>query len=62
LAAGLGIDAAFIGADWEDTPRWSRLRPKLEALGISVVFLPRTDGISSSLLRARMAGAIETPP
>jgi glycerol-3-phosphate cytidylyltransferase len=62
FAAGLGIDAAFIGADWEDTPRWSRLRPRLEALGISVIFLPRTDGISSSLLRARLAGATPGSP
>jgi glycerol-3-phosphate cytidylyltransferase len=61
FVAGLGIDAIFIGADWADTPRWSRLRPRLEALGISVIFLPRTAGISSSLLRARLAGAIETP-
>ncbi|HYI70284.1 MAG TPA: adenylyltransferase/cytidyltransferase family protein [Skermanella sp.] len=62
LIAGLGIDAVFIGADWEDTPRWSRLRPRLEALGIGVIFLPRTEGISSSLLRARSGGAVETPP
>jgi glycerol-3-phosphate cytidylyltransferase-like family protein len=61
FVVGLGIDAIFIGADWADTPRWSRLRPRLEALGISVIFLPRTAGISSSLLRARLAGAIETP-
>jgi glycerol-3-phosphate cytidylyltransferase len=61
FVAGLGIDAVFIGVDWADTPRWSRLRPRLEALGISVIFLPRTADISSSLLRARLAGAIETP-
>ena len=60
--ASQGIDAVFIGVDWEDTPRWSRLRPRLEALGIGVIFLPRTAGISSSLLRTRQAGAVETPP
>jgi glycerol-3-phosphate cytidylyltransferase len=62
FVAGLGIDAVFIGVDWEGTPRWSRLRPRLEALGIGVVFLPRTEGVSSSLLRARSGGVVETPP
>ena len=58
---GLGIEAIFIGADWADTPRWNRLRPRLEGRGVAVIFLPRTAGISSSLLRERLAGAVETP-
>ena len=65
FVAGLGVGAVFVGADWADTPRWSRLRPRLEVLGIGVVFLPRTPGISSSLLRVRLAGAVgasEEPP
>lgn len=49
----LGVDAVFVGEIWADTPRWTRLRPVLEALGISVVFLPQTPGISSTLLKER---------
>lgn len=49
----LEVDAVFVGKAWADTPRWNRLRPILEALGIAVVFLPHTSGISSTLLKER---------
>ncbi|MFV3075886.1 adenylyltransferase/cytidyltransferase family protein [Niveispirillum fermenti] len=46
-----GVNAAFIGADWQHTPRWQRLEPALLARGITVHFLPRAAGISSTRLR-----------
>lgn len=46
-----GVEAAFIGADWQHTPRWQRLQPALLARGIAVHFLPRAAGISSTRLR-----------
>lgn len=53
---GDGVEAALIGADWADTPRWSRLRPRLEERGIAVAFLPRAAGVSSTGLRGRLSG------
>lgn len=55
VLVGLGVDVALIGQDWEATPRWCRLRPRLEARGIAVLFLPRVEGVSSSDLRRRVA-------
>ncbi len=56
FVCGLGVNAVFVGAAWEDTPRWARLRPRLDALGIAVVFLPHSPGISSTLLKEWLAG------
>lgn len=53
----LGINAAFIGAEWADTPRWQRLRPGMESRGISVIFLPHTEHVSSTVLRQRLAAS-----
>lgn len=55
FVVGLGIDAMFIGAEWADSPRWVRLRPSLERQGISVVFLPRTEGVSTTGIGHRIA-------
>ncbi|MCP5158422.1 MAG: adenylyltransferase/cytidyltransferase family protein [Gammaproteobacteria bacterium] len=49
----LGVDALFIGADWAGTPRWERLCSQLGGRGINVVFMPRTEGISSTQLRKK---------
>ncbi len=54
FAAGLGVEAAFIGAEWAETSRWMRLRPRLESRGIGVVFLPRTEGVSTTDLCERV--------
>ncbi|MBB1125186.1 hypothetical protein [Thiospirillum jenense] len=48
---GHATSALFIGAEWQDSPRWQRLAPLLTAPGIAVHFLPRTPGISSTALR-----------
>ena len=45
------FDAIFIGGDWKGNPRWVKTEEDLNALGVDVVFLPHTDGISSTMLR-----------
>ena len=47
----LHFDAVFIGDDWKGNPRWEKTRQELAAYGADVVFLPHTDGISSTMLR-----------
>lgn len=44
-------DAIFIGDDWKGNPRWKKTREELALIGVDVVFLPHTDGISSTILR-----------
>ncbi len=44
----LGFDAIFIGDDWKDNPRWIKTKVDLATVGVDVIFLPYTKGISST--------------
>ena len=48
------IDAMFVGSDWQGTEKWNNLEKELKKLGCDVVYLPHTDGISSTLLREKL--------
>lgn len=52
------FDAIFIGDDWKGNERWEATRQQLEPCGVDVVFLPHTDGISSTILRLEEMNAI----
>ena len=45
------FDAIFIGDDWKGNPRWEQTRIDLARKGVDVVFLPYTEGVSSTMLR-----------
>lgn len=45
------FDAIFIGDDWKGNERWAQTEKDLEPYGAEVVYLPHTDGISSTILR-----------
>jgi glycerol-3-phosphate cytidylyltransferase len=45
------FDAIFIGDDWKGNERWAKTEKDLEPYGADVVYLPHTDGISSTMLR-----------
>ena len=47
----LHFDAVFIGDDWKGNPRWEATKVELEKYGVDVVFLPHTEGVSSTMLR-----------
>ena len=47
----LKFDAVFIGDDWYGNPRWMQTKEDLAKFGVDVIFLPHTDGISSSMLK-----------
>lgn len=42
------FDAIFIGDDWKNNERWKKTEEELEQYGVDVVFLPHTDGISTT--------------
>lgn len=52
------FDAIFIGDDWKGNPRWEQTRKELAVLGADVVFLPHTEGISSTLLRPEVEKSV----
>ena len=45
------IDVMFVGSDWKGTEKWNTIEAELKKIGCDVVYLPHTDGISSSILR-----------
>ena len=45
------FDAIFIGDDWKGNERWAQTEKDLAPYGAEVVYLPHTDGISSTILR-----------
>ena len=49
-----GIDIMFVGSDWQGTDKWDRMEAELAKIGCKVIYLPHTDGISSTLLRNRI--------
>lgn len=44
----------FVGSDWQGTPQWKQYELDFAPYGVEIVYLPHTDGISSSLLREQI--------
>ncbi|MDE6461804.1 MAG: adenylyltransferase/cytidyltransferase family protein [Muribaculaceae bacterium] len=44
----------FVGSDWQGTPAWKLFEKQFSPLGVEIVYLPHTDGISSSILREKI--------
>ncbi len=44
----------FVGSDWQGTPQWNQYEQQFSEVGVQIVYLPHTDGISSSLLREKI--------
>ena len=44
------FDAIFIGDDWKGNERWNKTEDDLKKVGANVIYLPHTDGISTTLL------------
>ena len=59
LQKELGFNAIFIGDDWYGNPRWMQTRDILAKYGVDVVFLPHTEGVSSTMLRPKSIDSIE---
>lgn len=48
------FDKIFVGNDHEIEKQWQDYASKLRSMGSEVVFLPHTDGISSTLIRKKL--------
>ncbi len=46
----LHYDVIFVGSDWIGNSRWEQTKKDLAKLGVDLIFLPYTDGISSTAL------------
>lgn len=47
----LHFNKMFVGSDWQGTPQWEGFEKQFKPLGVDIVYIPHTDGISSSILR-----------
>ena len=45
------VDIMFVGSDWQGTEKWNKIETELKKFNCRVVYLPHTDGISSTKLR-----------
>ena len=52
----LHFNKMFVGSDWRGTPQWQLFEDQFRPYGVKIVYLPHTDGISSSMLRERVNG------
>ena len=48
------IDVVFVGSDWQGTDKWNKFEEELANINCRVVYLPHTDGISSTESRNKI--------
>ena len=53
------FNVIFIGDDWKGNPRWMQTQEELEKLGVDVVYLPHTEGVSSTMLRPQKESIVK---
>ncbi len=56
------FDKMFVGSDWEGTPQWKRFEEQFAPLGVKIVYLPHTDGISSTQLTGVIKKILDEQP
>lgn len=44
----------FVGSDWKGTDAWNEFEKQFAPVGVEIVYLDHTDGISSTILRDRL--------
>ena len=49
----LKFDVMFHGSEWKGTELYNEYERKFGAVGVEIVYLPHTEGISSTMLRER---------
>ena len=48
------FDMMFVGSDWQGTSTWETYEKQFFPLGVKIIYLPHTDGISSTYLRNKL--------
>ncbi len=50
----LRFDALFHGNDWQNSPLYNEVSAQMKTLGVEMVFLPHTEGVSSTDIREKV--------
>lgn len=51
-----GFDVLFSGDDWKGSERYRKTEEQFSAVGVSIEYLPYTQGVSTSQIKEKMAG------
>lgn len=52
----------FVGSDWKGTPQWNEYEKQFSAVGVEIVYLQHTDGISSTQLTDVIKKVLDETP
>ena len=52
----------FVGDDWKGTSQWNEFEKQFAPIGVEIVYLPHTDGISSTKLTGVIKGILDEHP
>lgn len=44
----------FVGNDWEGTQKWNKIESEMSRVGVKVIYFNRTEGVSTSDIRANV--------
>jgi glycerol-3-phosphate cytidylyltransferase len=50
----LKFDVMFIGDDWYNTERFEKFEDKLSEVGVQIIYLPYTEGVSTSKIKEKL--------
>ncbi|WP_026496492.1 adenylyltransferase/cytidyltransferase family protein [Butyrivibrio sp. WCD3002] len=56
------FDKMFVGSDWQGTPQWKHYEEQFLPVGVEIVYLPHTDGISSTQLTSIIKQYLDEHP
>lgn len=52
----------FVGDDWKGTPQWEAYEKQFAPVGVDIIYLPHTDGISSTKLSEVIKTVLDERP
>lgn len=55
----LKFDVVFHGDDWKGSPMYDEVEKRLKTVGVQLIFLPHTQGTSSTLLKDALKKVLE---
>lgn len=56
------FDKMFVGSDWQGTLQWNQFEEQFAPLGVEIVYLPHTDGVSSTKLTSVIKDILDEHP
>jgi glycerol-3-phosphate cytidylyltransferase len=56
------FDKMFVGSDWKGTPQWENFEKQFAPLNVEIVYLPHTDGVSSTKLTGVIKNILDDHP